>query len=210
MTNKELLEQLYINARATNETIREMEVFIRETEDFILSRKTSFPFENEYYPDLNQNYLYHHNFPNLYRYSILISIIIFFENEVKFFHNLLFEASKADRSFDKIGNKGERPNVADKLKYILEFIGIEITYEFGYPIVNDLIFFRNHVVHETGEIDTIKYRDRILEFNRKFGEFGFAKNKLVLSKGFCLKALQAVDATLNYTYRSTIEFIEYN
>ena len=98
----EIENAIYGTAVDLDASLRELEVFLTETENFFEDRKTKVKYDNEYYDDLNEPYLFYHWFPEVQRRSFIILLVIVIENEIRSYCNILKKYGKVSIKYSDL------------------------------------------------------------------------------------------------------------
>lgn len=180
-------------------SMRELKIFLNETEHFFEERRKTLKFENEYYDDLNEKHLFYYWFPNLQRRNFIISLVTIIENETRSYCDVLYKHKKV-----KIKHSGLRGTAIEKfLNYSEKLAGLE--FNFGDKVIENiksLTELRNCIVHFDGVIEGYSKDKVIIAFAKSFGGISFRNGHIYLTKSFCEKALELVDSFFNEIFKS--------
>lgn len=180
-------------------SMRELEIFLSETEKFFSERKKALKYENAYYDDLNEKYLFYHWFPNLQRRNFIITLVTIIEDETHSYCEKLYKHNKVAIKYSDL--KGTA--IEKFLNYAEKLAGLE--FHFDGNIINKLksiTELRNCLVHANGVIDGYSKDKIIIEFAKSFGGITFKMGHIYLSKSFCKDVLDLVISFFNEIFKS--------
>ena len=101
--------------------MRELEIFLNETESFFAERKKTLKYENEYYEDLNEKYLFYYWFPNLQRRNFVTTLVTIIENEIHSYCDTLFRHKKVSIKYSDL----QGTPIEKFLKYSVKLAGLD-------------------------------------------------------------------------------------
>jgi len=179
-------------------SMRELEIFLNETESFFAERIKTLKYEHEYYDDLDEKHLFYYWFPNLQRRNFVITLVTIIENETHSYCDILFNHKKVALKYSEL-----RGTAIEKfLNYSEKLAGLE--FDFADEIVDNLksiTELRNCIVHANGVIDGYRKKGEIINFSKSFGGITFNNGHIYLSKTFCKDAFNLVNSFFNEIFR---------
>jgi hypothetical protein len=194
---KEINSEFFGNAVDLDISMRELEIFLVEIENFFETRKKSLNYENKYYEDLNEKFLFYYWFPNLERRNFIISLVTIIENETRAYCNTLYKHKKVPIKYSEL-----RGSAIEKfLNYTEKLAGIK--FDFSEEMIKSLKLLselRNCIIHTDGYIKDCSNKQAIIDFSDKFGEI--KNGRIYLSKEFCQDALELVKKFFNEIFKS--------
>ena len=183
-------------------SFREMEIFLLETEKFFEERKTKVKYENEYYEDLNEPYLFYHWFPEIQRRSFIILLAIIIESEIRSYCSILYKYGIVSIKYSDL-----QGSIIEKfIIYSNKLAGIS----FDFPSdtvqnIKSIIELRNCLVHSSGYLKEFNKPTIITDFANRFDGINIKDYQIHLSKQFCKNALRLVSDFFNEIFRSSYE-----
>jgi hypothetical protein len=191
--------EFFGNAIEFSTSIRELRIFLHETEKFFEERKKTLEPENEYDEDLDEEFLFYYWFPNLQRRNFVISLVTIIENETRAYCETLYKHKKVAIKHSQL-----RGTAIEKFLNYAEKLG-GLKYDFDDGLIEKLkniTEIRNCVVHANGFIDDCPKQKMILEFSRSYGGIKYHRGHIYLTKQFCLDTLELIDSFFNEIFKS--------
>jgi hypothetical protein len=180
-------------------SMRELEIFLNETENLFSNRANTLRSENEYYDDLDEKHLFYYWFPNLQRRNFIITLISIVEIETRSYCDILFKHNKVAIKYSDL-----RGTAIEKfINYSEKLAGLEFNYEDNtIDNIKGMTELRNCIVHADGVIEGYRKEGMITEFAKSFGGVIINKGRIYLTKSFCKDALVLVKDFFNEIFKS--------
>ena len=182
-------------------SMREFEIFLSESEKFFKERQKKLKYENEYYDDLNEKFLFYKWFPNIQRRSFIVSLVSIFEKEAKLYCTILNEYKKVKIKFSDLHGSA----IEKFINYTINLA--EINYEIEQKVFDDiksLIEVRNCIVHSDGNIKNYDKKSVIKKFAKTFDGITFENDQIFISYKFCQAALKLISDFFNDVYKGGV------
>ena len=180
-------------------SMRELEIFLNETEKLFSDKVKTLKYENEYYDDLDEKHLFYYWFPNLQRRYFIITLATIIESETRSYCEILHKHKKVAIKYSEL-----RGTAIEKfLNYSEKLAGLE--FEFTDNIIEKIkamTELRNCIVHANGIIEGYPKEKVITEFAKSFGGIVFKNGHIFLLESFCKDALNLVNSFFNEIFKS--------
>jgi len=198
MTQK-IDNEFFRNATVFDMSMRELEIFLTEFENFFKERQKKLKYESEYFEDLDEKFLFNKWFPNIQRRSFIISLVTIFENETRAYCNILNKYDKV-----KIKYSDLRGSAIEKfVNYTTKLAGINYNFDKNvFENIKALIELRNCIVHSDGIITDYQKKSVIVKFAKSFEGIVFENGHIYLSYKYCRKALNLISEFFNEIFKS--------